>query len=229
MSHDDTRFPNETREYRAAREQLLEAEKELRVHVERVAEQRRGLPLGGEVAEDYEFDMIRPDGSPATLRLSELFADGKDSLAIYSFMFGPDASAPCPMCTAFIDSLDRTAPHAQQRINLAVVAKSPIDRVVEFGESRDWRGVRLLSSAGNTYNRDYRAEDEDGNQLPALNVFVRRGDKIHHSYNAELVYEPAEPGQNQRHMDLIWPLWNLFDVVPEGRGTDWFPSLSYEG
>lgn len=228
MSQNDTRLPNETKEYRAARERLLEAEKELRAHVERVAEQRRALPLGGEVMEDYEFDMIGADGSPATARLSELFADGKDSLAIYSFMYGPDAESACPMCTSFIDSLDRTAPHARQRINLAVVAKSYIARVVEFSESRAWRDLRVLSSAGNTYNRDYRAEDEDGNQLPALNVFVRRGDKIYHFYNAELVYEPAEPGQNQRHMDMMWPLWNLLDVVPEGRGADWFPRLSYD-
>ncbi len=229
MSKSGTRFPNETPEYRSARAELLEAEKELRAHVERVAAQRRALPLGGEVAPDYEFDGLGTDGSPTTVRLSELFAQGKDSLVIYGFMYGPDAAAACPMCTSFIDSLDRTAPHAEQRINLAVVAKSPLDRVAEFARSRGWNNLRLLSSAGNTYNRDYRAEDGEGNQLPALNVFVRRGDRTYHSYNAELVYEPAESGQNQRHMDMIWPLWNLLDVVPEGRGAEWYPRLSYDG
>jgi predicted dithiol-disulfide oxidoreductase (DUF899 family) len=114
-----------------------------------------------------------------------------------------------------------------QRVNFAVVAKSPISRIMQFAKPRGWRNLRLLSSADNTYNHDYHAESPEGNQLPALNVFVRRDGEIHHFYNTELLYVPSEPGQDGRHVDMIWPLWNLFDFTPEGRGEKWYPRLSY--
>jgi len=124
--------------------------------------------------------------------------------------------------------LNGTAPHAVQRVNFAVVARSPIERIRGVARERGWQNLRLLSSANNGYNTAYRAEDAAGNQLPALNVFVRRPDGIHHFYNTELLYAPPEPGQDGRHVDLIWPLWNLFDYTPEGRGTDWRPRLAYD-
>jgi len=123
--------------------------------------------------------------------------------------------------------LDGQSPHVNQRINFFAVAKSPVQRIRTFARDRDWQHLRLLSSDGNTYNRDYRGEDEKGNQQPALNVFTRRDGKIYHTYNTELMFAPTEPGQDARHVDMIWPLWNLFDFTPEGRGTDWRPKLSY--
>ena len=215
------RFPGESAAYRGARDELLAAERDLRRHVEQVAELRRKLPLGGEAPEDYVFD----EGT--AVKLSELFREGIDTLALYSFMFGPAMKQACPMCTSFLDSLNGTAPHAGQRLNLAVVAKSPIGRIREFARGRGWHNLRLLSSAGNTYNRDYHGENEDGGQLPVFNVFVRRGGKIYHSYSTELVCGPSEPGQNQRHIDMMWPLWNLLDLTPEGRGADWYPRITY--
>jgi predicted dithiol-disulfide oxidoreductase (DUF899 family) len=131
------------------------------------------------------------------------------------------------MCTSFLDSLNGAAPHATQRINLAVVAKSPIERIRAFARARGWRNLRLLSSAGNSYNRDYHGETSEGSQIPAVNVFVRRDGRPHHFFNAELLFAPVESGQNGRQADLIWPLWNLFDLTPEGRGTDWYPNLAY--
>ena len=157
----------------------------------------------------------------------ELFDDGKDTLIIYNFMYGPEAARPCPSCTSILDSLDGEAPHVAQRANLAVVAKSPIERIREFAKERGWRNLRLLSSQGSTYNHDYQGENAKGEQMPALNVFVRRNGKIYHFYNTELMFAPADPGQDMRHVDMIWPLWNLFDVTPEGRGTKWKPALSY--
>jgi predicted dithiol-disulfide oxidoreductase (DUF899 family) len=218
----DIRFPGENAEYRAARNELLEAEKDLRRNVESVAAKRRTLPLGGEPPEDYVFDSAN-----GPVRLSELFDDGKDSLIVYSYMFGPQMKAPCVSCTSILDALDGEAPHVVQRVNLAVVAKSPIDRILGFTQPRGWRNLRLLSSAGNTYNRDYHSEDGKGAQLPAANVFVRRDGKVRHFYSTELLYEPSERGQDGRHVDMFWPLWNLFDLTPEGRGTDWYPRLSY--
>jgi predicted dithiol-disulfide oxidoreductase (DUF899 family) len=217
------KFPGESARYRTARNRLLAAEIDLRRQVERVASMRRKLPLGGPVPEDYAFDQ----GSGGQVNLSELFRDGLDTLLIYSYMFGPQAKQPCPMCTSFIDSLDGAAEHLTQRASLAVAAKSPIGRIQQIAKSRGWRHLRLLSSANNNYNRDYHGEDSEGNQLPMLNVFARRKGKLYHTYATELQFLAPEKGQNQRHIDMMWPLWNLLDLTPEGRGTNWFPSLTY--
>jgi predicted dithiol-disulfide oxidoreductase (DUF899 family) len=222
MSKHSVRFPGESQSYRSARDQLLEAEVALRRSLEEVAAKRRTLPPGGEVPEDYTFDSEK-----GPVRMSQLFADGKGTLVIYSFMFGPKMAAACPLCTSILDGMDGEAPHIKQRVNFAVVAKSPIERILKFARSRGWRNLPLLSSANNTYNRDYHAEESNGGQMPALNVFVRRDGRIHHFYNTELLYAPSEKGQDGRHVDLIWPLWNVLDYTPDGRGTDWNPSLSY--
>ena len=227
------RFPGESKDYRAARDKLLKAEIELRRNMEQVAALRRKLPPGGPVPEDYEFEEGGPDLDDTTsvrrVKLSELFRPGKGSLVVYSFMYGPRMEKACPMCTSILDSLDGTAPHAAQRIDLVVVAGSPIQRIRAFARERGWRNLRLLSSAGNNYNRDYHGETAAGSPIPALNVFTRRGGKTRHFFNAELLYAPEEPGQNGRHVDTIWPLWNLFDFTPEGRGGNWYPKLSYGG
>jgi predicted dithiol-disulfide oxidoreductase (DUF899 family) len=223
------RFPGESETYRSRRDDLLDAEIELRRNLESVAAKRRSLPPGGQVPKDYAFDEAPDDGATAARKvtLSKLFAAGKDTLIIYSFMFGPQMAQPCVMCTSILDALDGEAPHVVQRVNLAVVAKSPIARIMEFAKPRGWRNLRLLSSADCGYNQDYHAESAAGDQLPALNVFVRRDGAIRHFYSTELLYVPFDPGQDGRHVDLIWPLWNLFDFTPDGRGEKWYPRLSY--
>lgn len=226
------RFPGEGAEYRAARDQLLEAEFELRERLDKVAALRKGLPVGGVVEEDYVFEEAGGDLGDSKagkqVRLSELFGD-KDSLILYSFMYGPEMPRPCPSCTSILDGLDGTVPHVRERVSIAVVAKSPAARIRQFALERKWRNLRLLSSAQNTYNADYHGETPDGQQIPALNVFTRRQGRIHHFYNTELLYVQSTSGADPRHVDLIWPLWNLFDLTPEGRGTDWYPRLSYGG
>ncbi len=227
-SKHSVRFPGETEAYRAARDKLLESEIELRGHTESVAAERRKLPLGGEPPEDYIFEEMSADAATARpVRLSQLFAEGQDTLILYNFMYGPQMAQPCVMCTCFLDALDGEAPHVVQRANLAVVAKSPIARVRQFAKERGWRNLRLLSSAQNTYNRDYHGETGKGDQMPSLNVFVRRAGRIHHFYQTELMFAPPDPGQDPRHVDPYWPLWNLFDLTPEGRGEKWYPKLSY--
>jgi predicted dithiol-disulfide oxidoreductase (DUF899 family) len=239
------RFPEESAEYRVARDRLLEREIELRRATEAVAAARRALPAGGVVPEDYVFQREGEDGSATDIRLSELFAPRKDSLVIYSMMFprdpgderpGPDAGetarlplaeGPCPSCTALLDQLDGAAEHVTPRFNLAVVAKAPADRVVTFAKERGWRRLRVLSSAGNTYNRDYFSETADGHQMPMLNVFHRDGDAIRHFWGSELFYAPTDAGQDPRHVGTIEPVWNLFDLTPEGRGADWDEQLRY--
>jgi predicted dithiol-disulfide oxidoreductase (DUF899 family) len=238
-------LPGESPAYREARDRLLMKEIDLRRATEAVAEARRALPPGGLVPADYVFDEEGVDGSTAKVRLSELFSSGKDSLAIYSFMFprdpqdespGPTTGAtarlplregPCPSCTALLDQLDGAAEHARQHLNLAVVAKAPVALVAAFAQERGWSRLRVLSSAGNSYNHDYSAETADGVQRPMLTVFHRERDAIRHFWSSELLYAPPDPGQEPRHVATLEPLWNLFDLTPEGRPHDWHEQVSY--
>ncbi|MGA8744438.1 MAG: DUF899 family protein [Solirubrobacterales bacterium] len=240
----DIRFPGESDDYRLERSRLLEAEVELRRATERVAAQRRALPPGGVVPENYRFEEVASgDGE---VRLSELFAAGTDTLVVYSFMFprfsgdsrpGPDgqtgklplAETPCASCTSILDSLDGASPHLAQQINLIVVAKSAPERVRTFAQERGWKNLRLLSSRNNTYNRDYHAETGDGEQIPILNVFVRDGDQIRHAWATELMFAPRDEGEDPRHVDSIWPIWSVLDMTPGGRTTrSDIPKLAYQ-
>ena len=218
-----TRFPNESDQYRAARDALLRSEAELRAQVERVAAQRRELPLGGEAAEDYTFEELA-GGVARSVKLSDLFAEDKDHLFLYSFMYSPGMDAPCPMCCSLLDALNANAAHLAQRVNLAVAARSPIERLTAFAKARGWDRLRMVSAANNSYTLDYCGEDADGNQLPMANVFVRRNGRTHHFWAAELFWSETMEGANPRHLDMMWPLWNLLDLTPGGRG-DWYPSL----
>lgn len=209
------RYPNESAEYRAAREELTKAEHELTRAIEAVAAQRRALPEGGTVPRDYAF----VDGPETTVRLSELFGP-HESLLLYSFMFGPNDDRPCPMCTSLIDGYDG-ASDLTERVAFAVVAAAPIARLEAYGRERSWTNVRLLSSAGTTYNRDYAGEDETGQQNSTMNVFTKRDGTIRHFYGTEKT--PTADGEDDRHLDLTWSLWNLLDLTPEGRGTTWRP------
>ena len=239
-------FPGESREYRLARDRLLQREIELRRAMEAVAGTRRELPAGGPVPCDYVFQGEGPSGAGVDVRLSELFAPGTDSLVVYSFMFPRDpdddspgpttgqttllplGEGPCPSCAALLDQLDGAARHATQHINLAVVAKAPLERVLTFARERGWRWLRLLSSAANTYNRDYLAETSDGVQRPMLTVFHRDDGVIRHFWSSELLYAPTDAGEDPRHVGTLEPLWNLLDLTPRGRPSDWYEQFTYE-
>ena len=183
----DKRFPGEDDAYRTARNALLEAEFALEEQLSKVAEMRQALPAGGAVRQNYVFDTIE-NGTVRQIRLSELFSPGRKTLFLYSYMYGPDAKAPCPSCTSLVDGFSGIAPHILARIDLAIVAKSPIEKLAKIADDRGWSGIRLLSSAGNSYNADYFAETTEGNQIPAANIFVKRDGEIRHFYNAEQLY-----------------------------------------
>ncbi len=216
-------IPNETPEYRAARNQLLHLEADLRARIADVAAARAALPAGGIVDTDYLFTALQ-DGKAVEKTLSSLFA-GHRSLMIYSFMYGPADDSPCPMCVSFLDGLNGSAPHIRQRTGLAVVTSGPIERTMELADKRNWNHLNLLSCAGTSYNRDYWGESADGDQLPILTVFRKDGEEIRHHWSSELFF--AKLSGHPRHVDLLWPVWNAFDLLPQGRGTDWFPALDY--
>jgi predicted dithiol-disulfide oxidoreductase (DUF899 family) len=240
-----TSFPAESPEYRTARDALLEREIGLRREMEAVAAARRELPPGGAVPEDYVFQGAAPGGEPADIRMSELFAPGTESLALYNFMFprspqdrrpGPEsgttaelplAEGPCPSCTALLDQLDAVMPHSNPLLNFYAVAGAPIERVLAFARERGWRHLRVLSATGNGFKRAYHGETEDGAQIPMLNVFHRDGDVIRHFWSSELMFAPVDGDQDARHVGTIEPLWNLIDLTREGRRPDWDEQLSY--
>ena len=215
------RFPNESDEYRRARDALLAEEIELRRHIERVAEQRRALPPGGGVTKDYRFE-----GEEGSVSFADLFK-GKQTLAAYSYMYGPQRARPCPMCTSLLSAWDGEARDVEQRIALVVIARSPIQRLVAFKKERSWRNLRLYSDTSGDYTRDYvSAEDQD---IPAFNVFTRRDGTIRHFWSGEMGFETADPGQDPRGAPDLMPLWTILDSTSEGRGTDWYPKLDYAG
>ena len=216
------RFPNESTEYRNARNALLEAELALRAKVEAVAALRRQLPLGGAVREDYVFEQGDGAGGCRDVRLSDLFEEGKDSLFLYSFMY---AQTPCPMCSALMDGLNGQLPHLQQNISVAVVAKNECDVLDALAKEKGWTNVRFLSSLKTSFNQDYFGET-DGQQNGMAHVFTRREGVVHHFWSSEMHFAGSIDGGNPRHVDQLWPLWNVLDLTPDGRGQ-WFPSLTY--
>lgn len=217
------RFPNESAEYRAARTALLAEEIDLRRHLERVAAQRRALPPGGEVHGDYRFE-----GEDGPTDFAGLFGD-KQTLAVYSFMFGPQRERPCPMCTNLLGSLDGTARDIDQRIAFAVVARSPVERLVAFKRERGWQGLHLYRDLNDDYSRAYHGLLDDGSEVPALNIFTRRDGVVRHFWGGEITGDAADPGQDPRGAPDLPPLWNVLDMTPEGRGTDWYPKFGYDG
>ncbi len=234
-------YPNESDDYRAARNALLDAEIALRAQIESVATQRRALPPGGAVPEDYVFERIGATGMPEPTKMSELFG-AHDTLVLYSFMYGPDREKPCPGCTHLLDSIDGAARHVGQRAALYVVAKSPIARLVAWARERGWAHLEFLSTAGNAYDADYFGDTSrlspamrvahavpDGEDWDEtiFNVFCLDEGVVRHFWGSELSYAPEAPNQHHRSGDAANALWGLLDMTPEGRGS-FFPKLRYD-
>ena len=213
------RFPGESDDYRQARDALLAEEIELRRHIERVAEQRRHLPAGGKVPKNYAFV-----GENGPAHFSDLFGNHQ-TLAVYSYMCGAQRKQPCPMCTSLMSAWDGESLDVLQRIALVMVARSPIERLLAVKKERGWRNLKLYSDTSGDFTRDYvNADDAD---IPGFNVFTRRDGTIRHFWSGEMGGSTADPGQDPRGAPDLMPLWTILDSTPEGRGTDWYPSLNY--
>jgi predicted dithiol-disulfide oxidoreductase (DUF899 family) len=210
----------ESDHYRRQREQLRIAELDLIDHVERVAAQRRALPAET-VVDDYEFIEVE---SGDRVRLSQLFTTPDRPLVVYHFMYGKAQTAPCPLCTMWIDGYDAAAPHLAQNIDLVVVAAAQPDKIKAHAASRGWNSLRLCSAADSTFKYDLGSEEADGAQTEWISVFTRAPDgTVRHVYSkgAQMADDRRERG-----IDLLSPVWHLLDLTPDGRG-DWYPSLHY--
>src|SRR5713101_8435111 len=187
-----------------------------------LAARRRALPPGGKVIGDYRFQ-----GENGPTDFAGLFGD-KLTLAVYSYMFGPQRERPCPMCTNLLGAWEGNAADIGQRISLAVVARSPIERLIAWKRERGWKNLRLYTDLNGAYSRDYFGVLPDGSEVPAFNVFTRRDGTIRHFWSGEMTGSTADPGQDPRGAPDPAPLWMVLDSTPEGRGADWYPKLDYD-
>lgn len=216
------RWDGESADYRQARTALLAEEIELRRQIQRVAAHRRALPAGP-VARDYRF----LDEQGNELGLVDLFGR-HDTLFTYFWMFGPQRARPCPMCTSFIGSLDVPLPDIEQRLALAIIGRSPVARQLAFARERGWQHLKFYQTIGDDFARDVHALTDDG-EGAAVTVWRRKGDEVRLFWAAEGGAETADPGFDPHLAPDPTPLWNILDWTPEGRGTDWYPSLDYPG
>jgi predicted dithiol-disulfide oxidoreductase (DUF899 family) len=201
-------YPNETPQYRKARDLLLKEEQELVDKVKSVAASRRKLPRGGELKEDYVFHWANDGKVGQSVKFSELFGD-KDTLLIYSFMFGPNWDNPCYSCTSLVDGFDRTAWQIGHDAAFVAIAKAPAEKINAWAKKRGWSQIALLSGFASSFQADYRCQAEsDDMQWPVMHVFTRRNGKIFHFWATEVT---------ANHVDTVWPYWNLMDFTPEGR------------
>ena len=214
----ETRYPNESAEYREARDELLAEEQALVEKVKQVAEKRRQLPPGGKLKEDYEFHWATEGKVGQPVRFSELFGD-KQTLILYNFMFGPGWDNPCLSCTSLMDGFDRSAYQVTHDAAFCGIAKAPAEKIHEWARSRGWTQIDLVSGYGTTYQADYHCQGEnDDMQWPILHVFRKHDGDIHHFWGTEL---------QGNHVDTVWPYWNILDFTPEGRPDRLVPPQNF--
>ena len=151
----EPRYPNESQAFRAAREALLKEEQDLIDKVSSVAAKRRQLPLGGQLKEDYVFQWANDGKVGKPVRFSELFGD-KNSLLVYSWMFGPSWDKPCPSCTSLMDGFDRTWYSVAQNAAFATIAKAPAERINAWAKERGWSQFHSCLDHGLSYQADYK-------------------------------------------------------------------------
>ena len=212
-------FPNESAEYRATRNELLVGRNRTApAHRAGSSATARATP-GGEVPHDFEF--VSETGP---IHLSSLSGD-KDALMVYSMMYGAERTAPCPMCTSFLNSWNGTAINLRERSAIAVTARSPLGRLLDYKKQRGFTNLPFVSDMSGEYTRTYvNIDDAD---VPGFSVFTRRNGRVFHYYSGEMSGAMADPGQDPRGGPDLDPLWLMLDFTPEGRGTDWYPKLQY--
>lgn len=220
-------WPGESNAYGASRQRLLAEEIELQRHIDRVARQRRALPEGPVIGKDYRFS----DMNGNDVGLADLF-DRHTTLVTYFWMYGPDRARPCPMCTNLLGPLDANASDLTQRVALAVLGRSTVERQVAFANERGWRNLKFYQTLGDEYALDFGGLDLDkGWEYPVMAVFRKGGSpdnpEVRLFWRGEMSGEMADDGKDPRGGPDIAPLWTVLDLTPEGRGETWYPKLAY--
>jgi predicted dithiol-disulfide oxidoreductase (DUF899 family) len=220
--HAKTPFPGESEAYRKAREELYAEEIEFRRHMTRLTEQRRALPPGPVIEKNYRFK----DENGAEVGLIDLFGQ-HEALVTYFWMFGPQRERPCPMCTNFLGAVNGNAADIKQRVALKVLGRSPVARQIAFAQERCWRDLDFVQTVGDDYAKDVGILKEDGSEWAAIIVFKREGTMVRLFWSAGMTPEMADPGQDPRQAPDVASLWSILDLTPGGRGTNWYPKLTY--
>jgi len=231
-----------TREqWRAARLELLNAEKELTRRSDELARRRQELPWV-RVDKDYRFET--DEGSAA---LADLFR-GRSQLLIYHFMFGPDYTAGCPSCSAIADGFDGFAVHlANHDVTLSAVSRASLTKLQAYKQRMGWT-FPWASSLGSDFNFDFNvAATEEQQRQGTVEYNYRRGG---HAMDATTVPEPVarfaatcgtdaptytrdRPGMSAfvldagvlyhtystyaRGLDGLWGMYQWLDRAPRGR------------
>ncbi len=215
-------FPGESTGYHDARQALLIEEIEFRRHMSRLTEQRRALPPGPVIEKNYRFK----GENESDVGLIDLFGD-HNALVTYFWMYGPRRERPCPMCTNWLGAVNGNAADIKQRVALKILGRSPVERQFAFAAERGWKNLDFVQTVGDDYATDLGILLKDGSEYPALVVFKRDGDKVRLFWASEMTRDMADPGQDPRDAPDIASLWSILDLTPDGRGTDWYPKLSY--
>jgi predicted dithiol-disulfide oxidoreductase (DUF899 family) len=135
-------------EWQAARDELLEAEKELTRRGDELAEKRRELPWVP-VEKDFRFET-----TTGTESLVDLF-EGRSQMLVYHFMFGPDYEAGCTVCSSIADNLNANALHLNAAdVTVLLVSRAPVDRLDAYRKRMGWDDLRWASTVGDDFNRE---------------------------------------------------------------------------
>ena len=177
----ELRYPNESREYRDARDSLLKDEQELVDKVKAVAEKRRNLPPGGQLKEDYVFQWANDGKVGKSVKFSELFAD-KNTLLLYSFMYGPNWDNPCPSCTSLVDGFDRTWYQVTRHAAFVAIAKAPADRINAWAKQRGWSQIALVSGSDSPYQADYKCQGDSDDMQYASDACIQEAGRKDFSF-----------------------------------------------
>ena len=218
-------------EWLAARQNLLENEKEHTRRGDEIARQRRELPWV-RVDKDYVFDTENGEA-----KLADLFR-GRSQLLVYHFMFGPDWDEGCPSCSSVADAFDETHLHLQNHdVAFTAISRAPLEKLVAYRDRMGWN-FPWASSGRTEFNFDFNVsftaesiadggsfnfQPLDGWQLdpanlpyegPGMSAFALEDGEVFHTYSAY-----------SRGLDVLWNMWQWLDRAPLGRNEgdmSWF-------
>lgn len=210
----------------AARKRLLQREKEVTRHSDRIAAARRRLPMV-KIEKDYVFD-----GPGGKRRLRDLFG-GRRQLIVYHFMFDPAWTKGCPGCTGYVDALGDLSMLAERDTAFVLISRAPLAKLRAYRKKRGW-DVPWFSSFGSDFNYDFHVTLDDSvrpieynyrsqaeliarhgpnlvaGEVHGISVFFRLENAIYHTYSAYA-----------RGVEGVTDSYRLLDLTPYGRQQDW--------